>query len=206
MKKTIITSALILGSAVASQAATVTINNHSFENGTNLPNEDGWTNNDPEDWTTTGTVGLQDVTTSAPAGIDGHVVVFLQTGELLQNITTSISGGMISAGDVFTLTLAATNQNGGPTFDFDIQNTAGTSLIGGAITSSPNAPGGNIYGDIVVTGTVDTASSDIVISIGASTGQIRVDNIQLDLTAVPEPSSAALLGLGGLALILRRRK
>lgn len=34
------------------------------------------------------------------------------------------------------------------------------------------------------------------------------DNLSVDLTtaAVPEPSSAALLGLGGLALILRRRK
>ena len=30
--------------------------------------------------------------------------------------------------------------------------------------------------------------------------------IQLNIAAVPEPSSAALLGLGGLALILRRRK
>jgi len=34
----------------------------------------------------------------------------------------------------------------------------------------------------------------------------RVDNVFLDVTQVPEPSSAALLGLGGLALILRRRK
>jgi len=32
----------------------------------------------------------------------------------------------------------------------------------------------------------------------------RIDNISI--TTVPEPSSAALLGLGGLALILRRRK
>ena len=31
-----------------------------------------------------------------------------------------------------------------------------------------------------------------------------VDNV--NLTAVPEPTSTALLGLGGLALILRRRK
>ena len=30
--------------------------------------------------------------------------------------------------------------------------------------------------------------------------------VELNITAVPEPSSAALLGLGGLALILRRRK
>ena len=34
----------------------------------------------------------------------------------------------------------------------------------------------------------------------------RVDNVVLTAIAVPEPSSAALLGLGGLALILRRRK
>jgi len=33
-----------------------------------------------------------------------------------------------------------------------------------------------------------------------------VDNISIDVTVVPEPSSTALLGLGGLALILRRRK
>ncbi|QQL44942.1 PEP-CTERM sorting domain-containing protein [Sulfuriroseicoccus oceanibius] len=31
-------------------------------------------------------------------------------------------------------------------------------------------------------------------------------SFQIDATKVPEPSSAALLGLGGLALILRRRK
>ena len=39
--------------------------------------------------------------------------------------------------------------------------------------------------------------------------QTLYDNIALDATsnvAIPEPSSAALLCLGGLALVLRRRK
>lgn len=34
----------------------------------------------------------------------------------------------------------------------------------------------------------------------------RLDNVFVAVTAVPEPSSSALLGLGGLALILHRRK
>ena len=33
-----------------------------------------------------------------------------------------------------------------------------------------------------------------------------IDNVTITATTVPEPSSTALLGLGGLALILRRRK
>ena len=39
-----------------------------------------------------------------------------------------------------------------------------------------------------------------------SHGIASLDNVVVDVTAVPEPSAAALLGLGGLALILRRRK
>lgn len=35
---------------------------------------------------------------------------------------------------------------------------------------------------------------------------LYVDSVSLDVTQVPEPSSSALLGLGGLALVLRRRK
>ncbi len=38
------------------------------------------------------------------------------------------------------------------------------------------------------------------------TANFRVEDITLQFNTIPEPSSAALLGLGGLALILRRRK
>ena len=48
---------------------------------------------------------------------------------------------------------------------------------------------------------------DVVFNIGTGAGgQTQDHKAVLTFTAVPEPSSAALLGLGGLALILRRRK
>ncbi len=43
-------------------------------------------------------------------------------------------------------------------------------------------------------------------SLHASTLTNGIDNISVDVTTVPEPSSAALLGLSGVALFLRRRK
>lgn len=42
--------------------------------------------------------------------------------------------------------------------------------------------------------------------VSAPSDPTRVDGLTFSITAVPEPSSTALLGLGGLALILRRRK
>jgi len=39
-----------------------------------------------------------------------------------------------------------------------------------------------------------------------SDGYARMDNIYIEVASVPEPSSSALLGLGGLALLLRRRR
>jgi hypothetical protein len=41
---------------------------------------------------------------------------------------------------------------------------------------------------------------------GGGSSDLGIDNWDLAVVAVPEPSSTALLGLGGLALILRRRK
>ena len=41
--------------------------------------------------------------------------------------------------------------------------------------------------------------------IGSSGIQVIWDNVRLDITPVPEPSSLALLGLGGLCVLRRRR-
>ena len=57
--------------------------------------------------------------------------------------------------------------------------------------------------------TGDVTGSSIVVRFAptSSTGNLHISDIVVTgTTVVPEPSSAALLGLGGLALILRRRK
>lgn len=43
-------------------------------------------------------------------------------------------------------------------------------------------------------------------STNSSSRDPFLDAVSVSVTAVPEPSSVALLGLGGLTLILRRRK
>lgn len=53
----------------------------------------------------------------------------------------------------------------------------------------------------------DTGGSMFLVDSGSSGGTVAGWNIiSAELNVVPEPSSTALLGLGGLALILRRRK
>ena len=55
--------------------------------------------------------------------------------------------------------------------------------------------------------TIKGETGDLSITgLGNSGGRGTVAGVQITTAAVPEPSSVALLGLGGLALILRRRK
>jgi hypothetical protein len=53
-----------------------------------------------------------------------------------------------------------------------------------------------------------TEGEDLNLKIGVLGNGTLIDDVTLSVTAaaVPEPSTTALLGLGGLALILRRRK
>ena len=161
-------------------AAPVTITNYSFEEGTGLPDSaGGWNNNNPEGWMvdeTGGQIGMQ-IENPAPAGVDGVSFAFVQGDEtsLIQDITTG-TGSSAAVGDVFTLTVAAFNQNASPSFDFDITNFSGESLIGGPITT-------NVAGewtDYQVVATVDTASPEVRIVLNANGPQIRFDNVRLD--------------------------
>ncbi len=86
--------------------------------------------------------------------------------------------------------------------------TSGT-LASGTWDDYNDANGGN-GGRTLITPNVTGADGEVLTlsleQTGGSTTYLAMDNLTFDQVAVPEPSSMALLGLGGLALILRRRK
>ena len=108
-------------------------------------------------------------------------------------------GGQVGSFTADTWTHLALIRSGGVT-DFFIDGVSQGLTYGGAPTNLSAhlsvSPGGVPYFD----GHLDEARV-VTFTTGESTA-----NILNALTAVPEPSSTALLGLGGLALILRRRK
>jgi len=74
---------------------------------------------------------------------------------------------------------------------------------------------GTRTGDFIIGTFVATSESQVIsvfgsnnggVSFGAANSQAQINGFQLRDITVPEPSSTALLGLGGLAFILRRRK
>ena len=58
----------------------------------------------------------------------------------------------------------------------------------------------------VVTSGTGVGSGDLTFTYGTPNGGGDVDAMRLSFTVVPEPSSVALLGLGGLALLARRKR
>lgn len=115
------------------------------------------------------------------------------------------------------------NVGSGSTIHFDIATTDLTTMIlqqdldisaGGAILdlAITGATAGDTYtlftaaGGGGIDGTFATFNYSVNDSLVATLDYGVPGELTVDITAVPEPSSAALLGLGGLALLLRRRK
>ena len=209
--------AALAGLALTASANAAVIVNPSFE--VDDVADGGFTNGLATGWDTVGTsTGTQDFTAGqVPQPTDGeqHGVVSFQSTSLSQVTSHTISSGL-----TYTLTVdvgQVSNFSGSEATIFLFGGTTGIatplSNTNGTAEQAGVAPGSGAYLlNQTVTYTA-LASSDpfegeqIGIGFYNSVGtQTLFDNVRLDIVAVPEPSSAALLGLGGFALILRRRK
>jgi hypothetical protein len=97
--------------------------------------------------------------------------------------------------------------NNGSVAPHTIKATVATDTTGDTLSFTPGsstaAPKAN--DDFAFTGTWISTTGTLNLTAGATSGtSSRVNGFEI--SAVPEPTTTALLGLGGLALILRRRK
>ncbi len=80
----------------------------------------------------------------------------------------------------------------------------GETALGGSAVGSGVDVGNNFDGIAVSSG--DTLLVGFTVNVNGAGDGVEISSLEVELTAVPEPSSIALLGLGGLATLLRRRR
>jgi len=135
---------------------------------------------------------------------------------LLTSICAAAMTSMVSA---FTLDLSSLN---GQTLGVNtITNNCGTftiigsgspHVINGTVNLTPSQaftiiyPANVTYVGAFTLGNITTIDNNGAVQFVSNPDGTQVNRITFEKTAVPEPSSTALLGLGGLTLILRRRK
>lgn len=175
----------------------------------------GFETGDTTGWTyfptTTSTFGV--VTPGASSTFAGEVAnSFLASGAVIKQ--DAVGAGVVSVGQTLTLS-----------FDFKELSGAGGVVFaefftldsGGGVTSSQILGGAPLFGSSSFTPRlfniplVANVDGGVTLQFAVSTAAISgsfvnatFDNVSM--TVIPEPASAALLGLGGLALIARRRR
>jgi hypothetical protein len=205
--------ALAAGSAHAATA--ITILNAGFENSGGGP-AGGGTPAVVDDWTEeTGSGEFLDNagTTNKP---DADSVLYLNTTTAAVNQDL---GHNWSLSDSFTLDIIGHNPNWDQTGTFKVQlrQTDDTILWDSGDLNVDNTVVGASYTGTghIFNWTFDASAfsgagvlegEQLNIRIASVTNTTYIDDVSLSFDTVPEPSTTALLGLGGLALILRRRK
>ena len=198
------------GASANGPIASSTTWNH-FTVGGNPPNGDSMLNlNDDSGAATTvdvtfGTGWLGSFADGAPNNLQGDRT-FIAT-----DVSGDITIGGLNPGGTYNLALiTGFNVAGSFSTDFTIGGTtltandtvgAGTNANGALTFTSGGTHA--LFSNIIADGSGDITFSTTN-TAGASNGVLS--GLQIEAVAVPEPSTTALLGLGGLALILRRRK
>ena len=194
--------------------ATVPIVNGSFESQAQTPpgpvtfTPDGWTDSP------SGANGFLPPPSTWPSLPDGNQIAYSNSGSLTQVLTTDIA-----ANTTYTLSVWVSERtNPANSFTPDIQLLDGSTPI---ITMTTSTPGGALpvkitdastpyYTWVDWIGTFTSGSvvdgAPLEISLSASVAQTDFDNVTLDATStVPEPAMFALVGVGLLGLVTRRR-
>jgi len=217
----------------ASQAAPITIDNHSFENATGY-----WAESTaPSSWlrqyqNISGKVADQsyaaDITNSTAENKDGnnYLNLFIYAGATPSSNTVtawveSVSLGTYQANTVYTLTVAQTANS-------NVTHRQGIIALvaGGNIAASTGTPfnllnttglaSGIIFQDKQVV--LDTSVTPAVVGQSISVRLLHeagpgsqgyrhayFDNVRLDASPIPEPATLGLMAIGGLMMLPRRR-
>ena len=183
--------------AATSASAAITLTNPSFEAGSTSP---------PAGWLTDVGGASRNGNASLPS-TDGIRDVWTNTGYTVYQTV----GEVIQLGTTYTLTIdIGTRGWATATGTFRLYGDAGfATAIGGAESAVAVTTDNTWITDqsVSFTATAAEAGQLLGVSFGTTAGtQNEWDNVRLTAVAVPEPTTTALLGLGGLALILRRRK
>lgn len=220
-----ITGAMFTGAS----AATITIDNAGFD-ATSVG--DGlFTAGVVTDWSVAGGGGTVNPTAANATPTSGDNVAYASDGSAVVSQST---GHALLADTIYTLTVNVGSQAAFDDLSWKIQlvtldgvtltdyaqaflNDDGPAVTTGTQDGTTSA--GHVYGGVPALGTLTQATltwttgaaptglgDDLTVRlIGAAGDQAIFDDVALSYVPVPEPSSTALLGLGGLALILRRR-
>ena len=213
MKTTALITAGILGTAIASQAAVILSDNfdgRTITGGTSIVGNvmhlgSGW----DVDLTNSASSLTSAVTGWSPA--DG-TQTSLDSGYRAKTFSFTFTPTESYSLSKISLLMGDANAGGGHKRNGTSNNTVTISHAGGTLftdTVQYTTPNGGYVAVDYNIATAPVLATGIEYTFTNSTDTANMPDynlIQLEGVAVPEPSSAALLGLGGLALILRRRK
>ena len=207
---------------VGSANAAIIIVNHSFEStditanlssnpsSTTMP---GWTTIAGNEWLADrGVGGALGTNTDPTPDADGEQFLMTKGGGAYQ-----VTSEAMAANTVYTLTvdIGDRNNQGFPTVDMRIGtgSTFGANLLAATVVSNTTPTNAGTTTDgwetwvYTFTNGAGVPTENLRVELfNTGSGQALFDNVRLDATSVPEPTTTALIGLGGLALILRRRK